>query len=428
MDQFHLLRPAWLLALIPLLLLLAMWHLKRKRGANLSAVCDPRLLPHLLIGPWGKSAFNHNLLVAVGGLLAITALTGPSWEKLEQPVYRQQSSLVILLDLSSSMNGTDIKPSRLARARFKLMDILKRRSEGQTALIVYAAQPFIVTPLTDDNATISSLVNSLATEIMPSQGSRPDLAMQRGIELLKQATAADGHLLFITDGINDDALNAMLQTHSPHYPVHVLGIGTTEGSPIPLVTGGFVQDRNGDIVIDRLNEQRLLKLVSAGGGGYHRLTHDDRDIDYLLAALSTAGPLEQTAETTLTSDSWFDEGPWLLLPLLPLAALAFRRGYLVLFPLLLLPLPEPVQALEWSDLWLTPDQQAARSFAAGDPHQAARRFRNAHWRSAAHYQAGEYQQSLDALSESESADGYYTLSPASADCRRRSRRTRNPFR
>ncbi|MCB1869672.1 MAG: hypothetical protein KDI43_14450, partial [Gammaproteobacteria bacterium] len=86
--------------LIPLLLLLGMLQTKRKHAGNLSAVCDPRLLPWLLIGARSKTAFNHNLLIAIGGLLAITALAGPSWSRLEQPVYRQQSSLVLLLDLS----------------------------------------------------------------------------------------------------------------------------------------------------------------------------------------------------------------------------------------------------------------------------------------------------------------------------------------
>lgn len=413
MNQFHLLRPEWLLALIPLLLLLWRMQSGRARAGNLATVCDPQLLPYLLISAKEKPAINLNLLIGIGGLLAIVALAGPSWKKLEQPVYRQQSSLVILLDLSSSMNGTDIEPSRLTKARFKLLDILKRRNEGQTALVVYAAQPFVVTPLTDDSATIRSLVNSLTTEIMPSQGSRPDLALLRGIELLKQSGATAGDLLFLTDGISDEALGRLLESHPKQYPASVLGIGTAEGGPIPLESGGFVQDRNGDIVVDKLDEQRLIKLAALTGGAYHRLTHDDRDIDYLLAAMKTGNSAENAAETTLTSDIWHEEGPWLILPLLPLAALAFRRGYLVIL-LLILPLPQPAHALEWSDLWLRPDQQAARTLAEGNPEAAARQFEDAGWRSAAHYQAGDYQQSLDALNAIDSADSNYNRGNALA--------------
>ncbi|MCB1753707.1 MAG: hypothetical protein KDI74_18520, partial [Gammaproteobacteria bacterium] len=232
---------------------------------------------------------------------------------------------------------------------------------------------------------------------MPSQGSRPDLALRRGIELLQQSGEPTGDLLFLTDGISDEALRRLLESHRSEYPVSVLGIGTAEGSPIPLAEGGFVQDNNGNIVVDKLDEQRLIKLAASAGGVYHRLTHDDRDIDYLLAAMKTGGSTESAAETLLTSDIWREEGPWLILPLLPLAAFAFRRGYLLVLMSLLLPMPETAQALEWRDLWLTPDQQAARILAEGSPEQAARRFEDAGWRSAAHYRAGQYQQSLAAL-------------------------------
>ncbi|MCP5445870.1 MAG: VWA domain-containing protein [Chromatiaceae bacterium] len=414
MNQFHLLRPEWLLALPSLLLLLWKLQSRNNHAGNLAAVCDPQLLPYLLIGARDKPAYKLHLLIGVGGLLAILALAGPSWKKIEQPVYRQQSSLVILLDLSRSMDSSDVEPSRLTKARFKLLDILKRRNEGQTALVVYAAQPFVVTPLTDDSATIQALVGTLTTEIMPSQGSRPDLALRRGIELLQQSGEPTGDLLFLTDGISDEALRRLLESHRSEYPVSVLGIGTAEGSPIPLAEGGFVQDNNGNIVVDKLDEQRLIKLAASAGGVYHRLTHDDRDIDYLLAAMKTGGSTESAAETLLTSDIWREEGPWLILPLLPLAAFAFRRGYLLVLMSLLLPMPETAQALEWRDLWLTPDQQAARILAEGSPEQAARRFEDAGWRSAAHYRAGQYQQSLDALNAIDSADSNYNKGNALA--------------
>ena len=413
MNAFHLLRPEWLLALIPLMLLLWQLQSRRRRSGNLDAVCDPRLLPYLLIGARDKPGFNHNLLIAIGGLLAITALAGPSWNKVEQPLYRQQSSLVILLDLSSSMNSTDIEPSRLTIARFKLRDILKRRSEGQTALIAYAAQPFVVTPLTDDTATIGSMVGSLTTEIMPSQGSRPDLALQLGVKLLRQSGAGEGDLLLLTDGIGERALREALSSQPPQYRINALGIGTAEGSPIPLAEGGFVQNSSGSIVIDRLDEQRLIELTREGGGMYGRLTPDDRDIDYLLTAMATDHADENSAETNLSSDIWQEEGPWLLLPLLALAALAFRRGYLVLV-LLMVPIPQPVHAIGWSDLWLRSDQQAARTLEAGDPEQAARLFQDNRWRSAAHYRAGEYQQSLEALHNIDDADSNYNRGNALA--------------
>src|SRR5262249_54427880 len=153
-----------------------------------------------------------------------------------------------------SMDANDLKPSRLALARLKLLDLLERRAEGQTALIVYAAQPFVVSPLTNDAKTIAALVESLATELMPAQGSRADRALALAADLLKQAGMASGDVLLITDGTDarDAAAAAAVRAHGLR--VSVLGIGTAEGAPIPLARGGLYTNPKGDIVIARLDE------------------------------------------------------------------------------------------------------------------------------------------------------------------------------
>ena len=413
MSEFHLLRPVWLLALIPLALLILLLRNRRTQAGNLSTVCDARLLPYLLIDARKRSTLTPGQLIGLGGVLAILALTGPTWSRLEQPVYRNTASLVVLLDLSSSMNVADIEPSRLTRAKFKLLDILHRRKEGQTALIVYAAQPFVVTPLTDDSATIISLVGSLSAEIMPSQGSRPDLALKIALELLKQAGAVSGDLLFLTDGMEEQLLGNMLAERPRQYRVNILGIGTTEGGPVPHTDGGFVKDSDGNIVVVRFDQQQLKRIAAAGGGVYTPLSHDDRDIDYLLNAISSDRHLEHAEKSAHTSDSWREEGYWLILPLLPLAAFAFRRGYLMLL-LVLLPMPQPTHALSWTDLWLRADQQAMRRFEQGDPQQAAKQFQDNDWRAAAHYHAGDYQQSLEGLEGSDNARNSYNRGNALA--------------
>ncbi|MEO6147876.1 MAG: VWA domain-containing protein, partial [Sulfuriferula sp.] len=149
-SAFHFLRPLWLFALIPLILMLWMMWRRRLLSRSWQRVVDPRLLAHLLIGKNARQGPWAMLAVGLGGLLAILALAGPAWQKLPQPVFRQQSALVLVLDLSLSMNATDIQPSRLERAKLKLRDILNQHKEGQTGLIVYAATPFVVSPLTTD--------------------------------------------------------------------------------------------------------------------------------------------------------------------------------------------------------------------------------------------------------------------------------------
>ena len=157
-EQFHFLRPWWLLALVPHVAIT--WLLIRGRydSGNWRTVIDPRLLPHVLSDSKRKThASIRGVLATVAGL-AIIALAGPTWEKRQQPVFDQQTSLVVALDLSRSMDVADIKPTRLTRARHKIADILNQREEGQTALVVYAADAFAVTPLTHDADTILALL------------------------------------------------------------------------------------------------------------------------------------------------------------------------------------------------------------------------------------------------------------------------------
>ncbi|MDH3997640.1 MAG: VWA domain-containing protein, partial [Desulfuromonadales bacterium] len=167
MSEFHFLRPDWFWLLAPALLLLLLLWRRQLRSRSWQSVCDPQLLPHLLIGRSQRRSNwpLHMLLLAL--LLATTALAGPVWERQQVPLFRQDSALVLLLDLSLSMHAGDLKPDRLTRAKMKLHDILQQRREGQSALVVFAGDAFTVTPLTDDANTIIALLDSLEPGLMP---------------------------------------------------------------------------------------------------------------------------------------------------------------------------------------------------------------------------------------------------------------------
>ncbi len=432
-QGFHFLRPWWLL-LLPFLMLI-LWYLRRARlqSRRWQSVCDAELLPHLLISESGvRQRRGVLLMVALAGLLAITAMAGPAWKQLEQPVFRDQSALVLMLDLSRSMDATDVKPTRLTRARLKLIDMLKQRKEGQSALIVYAADAFVVSPLTEDAETIVAQVNSLKTTLMPQQGSRPDLAIDMAQQLLAQAGATRGDLLLISDGLEnvpiDKLQSSMSELSQSGYRLSILGVGDVEGAPIVLPDGGFLKDSSGAIVIPRLDEVGLRNLAQQGGGYYQAMRVDDLDITTLLGAARLSNESELKESQGFKADQWREEGPWLLLLLLPLALMAFRRGNLLVICLVALPLmsmtPGSVEAEEvpfsdnqqswWDDLWLTPDQRAARAFAADDVEQAASLFEDREWQAAANYRSGNYQQSIDALTGIESAEAYYNKGNAYA--------------
>jgi len=419
MAHFHFLRPTFLL-LLPVLALL-LWGYQRRKLKSLSwqSVCDPQLLPHLLVREARSGGRAMPLLsLALSGSLGIMALAGPAWTQLEQPVFRNRSALVLVLDLSRSMDAGDIVPSRLARARHKLIDILKKRQEGQTALVVYAAEAFVVSPLTQDTETIISQVSALKTTLMPEQGTRPDLAIQKAAQLLAQAAVPQGRILMISDGLEnvpgEDLGAAVSALRKEGHRLSILGVGSAEGAPIQLSGGGFLKDAAGRIVIPQLDETALRQLAQAGGGRYEALSLDDRDIEALEVAAFSRSLEDQGEETGLKTDRWREEGPWLLLPLLPLAALAFRRGILSLLLVSALFLPRPAQALDWASLWARPDQQAAAIFEEGKTAEAAGLFEDPEWKAAAHYRSGQYEQALKALEGIESPEALYNKGNALA--------------
>ncbi len=418
-TSFHFLRPEWFYALLPLAVLL--WLMWRKRLASRSwqSVVDPRLLPHLLIGESTKQRPWMLLLAALGGVLAILALAGPAWKKLEVPVFRQPSALVVLLDLSRSMDATDIKPSRLLRAQMKLHDILNQRREGETALIVFAATPFVVSPLTPDAKTIDNQINSLSTDLMPAQGSRPDRAIQLAQQLLQQSSASHGGVLLISDGfageVPDELQAAVKELVNAGHRLSVLGVGSAEGAPIAAANGGFLKDRNGAIVLPKLDDGALQMLAREGQGSYRRLSTDDGDLRAVLAPFEHVLAQQQSKKAEgMNSDQWRDEGAWLLLPLLLLGAFAFRRGYVVLLLLFTLPLPRPAYALDWNSLWQRDDQRAQQALQAQQPQQAAQLFKNPEWRAAANYRAGNYQAAAEDLQGVDNAEADYNRGNALA--------------
>ena len=424
-QQLHFVRPYWLLALIPAALLIWLYSTTQQKSRNWASIIDPRLLPHLLKGATTSTRIIKNntpsslLLFAVASFLIIS-LAGPAFEKRPQPVFKAQSALVIILDLSRSMDAGDIKPSRLSRAHFKINDILKQRKEGQTALIVYAADAYAVSPLTDDAATIAAQIPALDTNIMPSQGSRLDIALDKAVELFTNAGHAKGDIFILSDSTNRADINKANDLNAKGFAISVLAIGTEQGAPINAAGGGFVKDNTGSIVVPKLDSASMRKLALAGGGKFTLLSADDKDINRLLSKIdiekSAKGKDEQldASGNKFKTDTWHEEGPWLLLLVIPFAAYAFRRGLVFLLLIFILPLPQPVQALEWNELWNNKDQLGHDALQQGDNTKAAELFNNPEWKAAAEYKAGNYEQAIEQLSNINTADAHYNRGNALA--------------
>ncbi len=408
LSLFHFLRPQWFFALIPLLLLIWLMFFRKTGDRSWEAICDEKLLPHILIRGLSGTRHVSMALTATGGLLAIMALAGPVWEKLPQPIFTSQNALVIALDLTRSMDASDVSPSRLERARFKIRDILEQRDEGQTALLIYAGDAFVITPLTDDVETIKSQLNALTTNIMPASGNRAGIAIAKAVDLLKQAGMKRGDVLLITDEVNlDEAKERATGLRNQGYRLSIMGVGTQHGVPVPLPDGGFLKGKNGEIVIPVLDEAPLRQLSAAGGGKYIRLAKDDHDITLLTDYFTTSARGNEQISTELKTDVWREQGPWLVLCLLPLAALLFRRGYVFVLAFLLFPCPDAAYALDWDSLWLRKDQQGQRAMATRDYEKAAELFNDPAWKAAAQHRSGDYQAAVGVLEELGEVGNHY---------------------
>ena len=409
----HWFRPWWLL-LLPLLgwLLWQLWH-RQKRAGRWQMILPPAFHAALLSGGNGRESKSPWLLLGLAWLLAVLALLGPGWQRVEQISQKPADPLVVLLELTPEMLATDSPPNRLEQARRKLVDLLQARSDAQTAIVVYAGSAHTLVPLSDDLATSRNLLEALRPSIMPEAGHRADLAVEKALGLLKHGGLGQGRLLLIGSSLSKQerqGIRLLLQGQAPS--LSILGIGSREGTPVTQESGEFLKDEQGAILIPRLDSPTLKAFASEMGGRYRQARLDDKDLRGL-GLLDGPQNLRDDGQR-LQLDTWADQGYWLLLPLLLLAACAGRRGWLFCLPLLLLAAPQPSYAFSFDDLWLRPDQQGQYLLKHKRPAEAAEHFENPQWQGVALYEAGNYAEAARRFAEGSDAYSHYNRGNALA--------------
>lgn len=461
MTHFHFIRPWWLLAFVGLFLLLFLLKKIRYFQSPWQHFLPEHLTSALVENsqsqspqaPLASAQHRYWLKPLIIGTCTILALAGPAWQKLPQPVYQLERGAVLIMDMSYSMFATDVKPNRLTRARYKAIDLLKQINQGDVGLIAYAGDAFIISPLTQDSKNIELLLPSLSPDIMPSYGANALAALTLADKTLKNAGHVSGDIYWFTDDIDNEEISDIYQwANTNNHHVNILGIGTKTGAPITLSSGQLLKDNNGAIVVPKLPKSKLLAIAQNNLGVYRTMTNNDSDIKALTAHLTdnltdntknVFSSKEQTsAQQLMQGDQYQEQGPWLLIIILPLLLTYFRRGAAIVAITWLMPLglllsltsispnsyandaafnksiakpitettAEPstnnVNTL-WQNLWQTPDQQAQQHFEQKDYQQAAKQFENSQWQGSAHYKAGNYQQALQAFKQSDSAQALY---------------------
>ncbi len=311
MQHFHFLRPAWLLAL-PVLWGLIVWLARRRgRDGDWARLIDPELLPALRLGGAGTPGRAPWPWLALAWTLAALALAGPSWQRAPAPAYRGNAAWVLVLDLSPSMTATDLPPNRVTRARYALDDLLDAAHDARVGLVVFSDEPYTVTPLTDDVATVRALLPPLNPGIMPTSGDDLAPALDRAGTLLTQGGSTSGQVVVLTDGFADPAaaFDAAGKLRSRGIAVNVVGIGTQAPS------------KSGPLDVDRLKQ-----LAASGGGHYVDVAGLPGLVGDLQARASRAGMARATQDIRVAH--WLDSGIWLLPALLLFAAVLARRGWL----------------------------------------------------------------------------------------------------
>jgi len=421
LSDLQFLRPLWLCG-IPVIALWYWLQRRQQRTAGWGSAIAQKNLQHLQINRAGTK-FSWLPHAAIG--IACIALAGPGMKSIPDKTGHSAQARVFILDLSPSMLARDVKPDRLSVAKLKLIDMLRTQSGKESALVVFAGSTHRVTPLTNDPQIIIELVPVLEPNVIPVSGSQAEDAVEMAIQLITDAGLTRGDLVMITDGLHDSAIASVKDNWSPSFRLSILGIGTKQGAPIPLpanenrqsVTnstnaGRYVEDTNGQTVMAKLDSDKLKQLAVSTGGRYSALTNDSQDIDKILSLAPLNRQVTEQDDDKLY-DQIHDAGYWLLLALLPVALLSFRKNLVWVFALFVI-VPIDSHAFEWIDLWLTKDQQAQREMQKQQYKKASVLFENSRWQFVSLYRLGKYTESTGAISQMEYADDLYNRGNALA--------------
>jgi Ca-activated chloride channel family protein len=323
---FHFAQPAWfwgLLAILPVALWLIRSAARAARGP-VHRYADPHLLPHLTgtrdlatRERWGRF-LRWSLLWT----LLLAALAGPRWDATDVRLFHPGNNLLVLLDISRSMQVDDASPTRLARARQEIQDLIVGNRSVRLGLIAFASVPHVLSPVTEDTYTILNALPALSTELASLQGSRLGMALNRAEALLAGVPEDSARsILLISDGDFDEpGLEEHISTLAESgVRLHVLGIGTPEGGRVPAPKGGWITDVTGAPVVSSLNEPLLESLAEIGGGVYRRADYRDGDTDAVLkaAAVMRLPPEEGDQRTRLWNERYWIPVVLMLALLLP---------------------------------------------------------------------------------------------------------------
>ncbi|MDK3073760.1 VWA domain-containing protein [Sedimentitalea sp. JM2-8] len=380
LAAFHFLRPAWLLALLGVA---AVWYLTRPRGSG--AATEPgQFAPHLFaalqIGSGQGRRVHPGDGVAAGLVLLTLAAAGPTWSRVPNPLIAETAPLVVALKVTESMETPDLAPTRLDRARFKVLDLIAARAGARTALVAYAGTAHRVSPLTEDPNILRPLLEGLSPQVMPKAGQNATAAFAMARDILDDADS-DGAVLFVLDDLD---------------PVDIAAFDVDDGPPVVFL-----------LVLPE--GRKVAQLDGIDGATIVQISPDDSDINLIERRLRSAHRAALLADDRL---AWDDRGWWLVWPAALLALLSFRKGWTIRWGIaiilaLAVQTPGAARADGWLDWFLTPDQQGRLAYENKDFAKAADLFQDPMWRGHAMMKAGRYADAAALFARLDSAEAAF---------------------
>lgn len=322
-DLFHFLRPIVLIAL-PIVVLI--WWLVRKHETPESASNDivaAHLKNALTVNRSAAGAFRPVDGIGLGLIAATIAAAGPTWSKQQSPWFSETAPLIIAMEISDSMRSNDLQPTRLDRARFKIIDLIERRTGSRTALIAYAGSAHIVMPPTTDIDVIRPFLESLDPAIMPESGVNAGSPLALAQAMLG-SEAPLGTLLYVNDGFDaiDVPLLSEYTSRGNSASVVALVVGSDEGGVALLPNGSFVLDSGGGRLDTSIDTDVLGRVSREAGVPVVRVQAGDGDIRQVLRHIESSLRLADDPNA-----QWLDQAWWFVWPAALATLLWFRRGW-----------------------------------------------------------------------------------------------------
>ncbi len=258
----------WLLLLVPVIPIVY-GIVRALRARRIRRFGDPSLVRQLMPSWSGAKGWVRIVLLSLAWLMFSLGLARPEMGAKLREHEARGAEIMICLDVSNSMLAQDYSPSRLDRAKLAISRVVDKLAGDRIGLIIFAGTSFVQLPITTDYVSAKMFLGNIDTGSVPVQGTAIGEAVKTAMKSFSAQSEKSRAIIVITDGENheDDAVDAAKQAGELGIKVYTIGVGSLQGQPIP-VEGGLLKDRDGNIVVTRLDETTLRKMADVSGGAY----------------------------------------------------------------------------------------------------------------------------------------------------------------